>query len=74
MLIVYLERLIITQIELLNSWQKFVNYWPRSYAHTDNFNASIPTDYWLLFGSEFYALKWMVKYPEHSRIVKTLFD
>ena len=74
MLIVYLEPLVITQVELLNGWSSFVKYWPRSYVHTDQYNAGIPVDYWLLFNQQFYATKWLLKYPEQSRIIKTLFD
>ena len=74
MLIVYLEPLIIAQIELLNSWNSYVKYWPRSYAHTEVFNSGIPLDYWLLFNQHFYATKWLLKYPEQSRIIKTLID
>lgn len=74
MLLVYLEPLVITQIELLNSWAEQVNYWPRSYVHTDAYNAGIPVDYWLLFRQEMFALKWMLKYPDNTRIIRTLFD
>lgn len=74
MLLVYLEPLVIPQIQLLNTWQQYVRYWPRSYAHTELYNAGIPTDYWLLFNQQFYAVKWLMKYPEQSRVVKTLFD
>ncbi len=74
MLIVYLEPLIIQQIEQLNRWGSGVHYWPRSYSHTDAYNASIPLDYWLLFSQQILALQWMMQYPEQSRIVRTLFD
>ena len=74
MLIAYLEPLQIYQIELLISWRGSVNYWPRSWAHTDSYNAAIPTDWWLLFGRRSQADLWLIKYPEHSRIVRTLFD
>ncbi len=74
MLLVYLEPLVIPQIELLNSWADQVNYWPRSYAHTDAYNAGIPTDYWLLFREEMWALKWILRYPDNTRIIRTLFD
>ena len=74
MLIVYLEPLVIAQIELLNRWGSAVNYWPRSYVHTDAYNAGIPIDYWLLFSQQLYATTWLLKYPEQSRIIRTLFD
>lgn len=74
MLIVYLEPLVITQVELLNRWGSFVNYWPRSYVHSDAYSSAIPVDYWLLFSQPLYATQWMLRYPEHSRIVRTLFD
>lgn len=74
MLIVYLEQFQQPQIRLLTLWQPRVNFWPRSYAHTDHYNAAIPTDWWLLFSDPLYADLWLIKYPEQSRIVRTLFD
>lgn len=74
MLIVYLEQFQQPQIRLLHLWRPRVNFWPRSYAHTDHYNAAIPTDWWLLFSDPLYADLWLIKYPEQSRIVRTLFD
>ncbi len=74
MLIVYLEPFHKTQQQLLISWQGRVHYWPRSWTHTDHYNAAIPTDWWLLFSEIMYADIWLMKYPENSRIIKTLFD
>lgn len=74
MLIVYLEPFHTQQHNLLASWHEYVNYWPRSYAHLELYNAAIPTDWWLLFADALHADIWLIKYPEHSRIVRTLFD
>lgn len=74
MLIVYLEPFQRPQQQLLISWQGSVHYWPRSWAHTDHYNPAIPTDWWLLFSEAMLADIWLIKYPEHSRIIKTLFD
>ena len=74
MLIVYLEPLAHSQIQLLTAWQDTVKYWPRSWANTEVFNSAIPCDYWILFNQHMVALQWMLMYPEHSRIVRTLFD
>jgi len=74
MLLVYLEPFRQSQITLLNSWRDSVHYWPRSYAHTDAYNSAIPTDYWLLFGVPKLATQWLLQYPEHSRIMRTLFE
>ena len=74
MLIVYLEQFQRPQIALLQGWRRAVSYWPRSYAHTDSYNAAVPTDWWLLFSDPLYADIWLIKYPEQSRIVRTLFD
>jgi hypothetical protein len=73
-LLVYLEPFEHTQHQLLRSWSQYVQYWPRSYAHTELYNAAIPTDYWLLFNNLMYADIWILRYPEHSRIVRTLID
>jgi hypothetical protein len=72
MLLVYLEPLVVAQQQLLTSWQ--AHYWPRSWAHTDAFNSAIPIDWWLLFAHPVYATQWMLQYPEHTRIVRTLLD
>jgi hypothetical protein len=74
MLIVYLEQFQRSQEVLLVTWKNFVHYWPRSYVHTDAYNAAIPVDWWLLFSNPLYADLWLMKYPEQSRIIRTLFD
>ncbi len=74
MLIVYLEQFEIRQEQLLISWRDAVVYWPRSWAHTDAYNAAIPTDWWLLFNNHLMADLWLMRYPENSRIIRTLFD
>ncbi len=74
MLIVYLEPFVRPQENLLVSWGRSVHYWPRSWSQTDDYNAAIPTDWWLLFHSPLHADIWLMKYPENSRIVRTLFD
>ena len=73
-LIVYLEPFQAQQHTLLSSWQAYVNYWPRSYAYTELYNSAIPTDYWLLFNNVMYADMWLIRYPEQSRVIRTLFD
>lgn len=74
MLLVYLEQFKVSQRDLLLSWAPSVQYWPRSWAGGDIYNSAIPTDWWLLFSNPVYADIWIMKYPEHTRIVRTLFD
>jgi hypothetical protein len=74
MLIVYLEPFQHPQQLLLSQWQQHVHFWPRSWSQQDIYNAAIPTDWWLLFNNVLYADIWIMKYPEQSRIVRTLFD
>ena len=74
MLIVYLEPFKIPQQQLLATWHDYVNYWPRSYSHLEINNTAVPTDWWLLFTDTVHADIWLIKYPEHSRIIRTLFD
>jgi hypothetical protein len=74
MLIVYLEPLIPPQQQLILSWGTHVRAWPRSWSQQDCYNAAIPTDWWLLFGNVLYADLWLLRYPEQSRIIRTLFD
>jgi len=74
MLLVYLEPFDRDQNRLLLSWQSQVRYWPRSYAHTDIYSAAIPLDWWLLFSNPLLASQWLLQFPEHSRIIRTLFD
>lgn len=74
MLIVYLEQFQRSQIELLYSWDRWVHYWPRSYVNTEVYNAAIPTDWWLLFNNAMYADIWLMKYPDASRVIRTLID
>ncbi len=74
MLIVYLEQFHKSQQDLLLSWRSYVHYWPRSYVNTEVFNSAIPVDYWLLFNNVLYADIWLMKYPDNSRVIRTLFD
>lgn len=74
MLIVYLEQFVPAQQQLLLQWCSYVHYWPRSWANTEVYNAAIPSDWWLLFHNAYHADIWLMKYPENSRIVRTLFD
>ena len=70
-LIVYLEPLIVAQCTLLTEWG--TRFWPRSYTLNDHVSG-LPLDYWLLFSATGPAEFWLIKYPEHSRIIRTLFD
>ena len=76
MLIVYLEPFHTRQHTLLSQWHDYVSYWPRSYAYTELHNTAtaIATDYWLLFNNIMYADMWLIRYPEQSRVIRTLFD
>jgi len=74
MLIVYLEQFHKSQQELLLSWRGYVHYWPRSWVNTEAINSAIPVDYWLLFNNVLYADIWLLKYPDNSRVIRTLFD
>jgi hypothetical protein len=74
MLIVYLEPFNARHTVLLHSWQGQVRYWPRSWSQQDVYNAAIPTDWWLLFNNVLYADMWLMRYPEQSIIIRTLFD
>jgi hypothetical protein len=74
MLIVYLEPFAQRQYQLIHSWQHHVRAWPRSWSQQDSYNAAIPLDWWLLFSNVLYADMWLLRYPEHSRIIRTLFD
>jgi len=35
---------------------------------------AIVTDWWLLFSQAQFASLWLLQYPEHTRVVRTLFD
>ena len=72
MLIVYLEPFKESQIELLSTWQDRVSYWPRSSVGWGD--ERIPTDWWMLFYRDEWALVWLLRYQEHCRIMRTLFD
>ena len=74
MLIVYLEPLRQQQTVILQSWGHQVRYWPRSWSQQDSYNAAIPTDWWLLFNNVLYADMWLLRFPEQSRIIRTLLD
>lgn len=71
MLLIYLDQLIQPQMTLLHSWHPKVHYWPRSHPiATDD----LVTDWWILFSHAGLADIWILRYPEHSRVCRTLFD
>jgi len=72
MLLVYTEPFVQAQMQLLYAWSKAVHYWPRSYVHTDAYNAAIPIDWYLLFMNPYYADLWLLKYPERSLVIRVL--
>ena len=74
MLLVYLEPFQVVQRELLKSWDRAVHYWPRSYNTNFYYDYSTVADWWMLFSDPRYADIWLMKYSEHTRIIKTLLD
>jgi hypothetical protein len=74
MLLVYLEPFQDTQRQLLASWDRAVHYWPRSRVYNMEYDFSCVQDWWMLFSNPLYADIWLMKYSDHTRIVRTLFD
>jgi hypothetical protein len=74
MLLIYLESLSDSQQLQLVAWHQNVNYWPRSYPNGDRACPDIVTDWWMLFSHSGLADLWIMRYPEHTRICRTLFD
>ena len=73
-LLVYLEPFQEQQRLLLDSWQQGVHYWPRSQTTNFQYDYSLVLDWWLLFSRQEFATLWIMRYPENSRVVRTLFD
>jgi len=75
MLLVYLEPFVDSQTLLLEQWTpRVVTYWPRSHAISVQNDYGLVTDWWMLFNRSEFASLWLMKYPEYSRVVRTLFD
>ena len=74
MLLIYLDPLIPPQIKLLHSWHPRVNYWPRSRPDPELFSDTVITDWWILFSHQGLADIWILRWPEHTRVCRTLFD
>jgi hypothetical protein len=70
MLLIYLDQLILTQTKLLSAWHPRVHYWPRSTPQAEE----IITDWWILFSHHGLADIWILRWPEHTRVCRTLFD
>ena len=71
MLLIYLDQLILPQTKLLSDWHPRVHYWPRSHPITKE---DVVTDWWILFSHVGLADIWILRYPEHTRVCRTLFD
>jgi hypothetical protein len=74
MLLIYLEPFQDYHRQLLDSWTPRVHYWPRSQTTNVYYDYSLVQDWWLLFSDARYADIWLLKYSDHTRIVRTLFD
>lgn len=74
MLLIYLDPLIDSQIQLLHSWHPRAHYWPRSTPSLELPADTIITDWWILFSHVGLADIWLMRYPEHTRVCRTLFD
>ena len=70
MLLIYLDQLIVPQTKLLSAWHPRVHYWPRSTPQAEE----IITDWWILFSHVGLADIWILRWPEHTRVCRTLFD
>jgi len=70
MLLIYLDQLIVPQTKLLSAWHPRVHYWPRSHPIAEE----IITDWWMLFSHQGLADIWILRWPEHTRVCRTLFD
>jgi hypothetical protein len=70
MLLIYLDQLIVPQTKLLSAWHPRVYYWPRSPPQAEE----IITDWWILFSHAGLADIWILRWPEHTRVCRTLFD
>jgi len=71
MLLIYLDQLIQPQRQLLHTWHPRAHYWPRSSPITE---LDVVTDWWILFSHSGLADIWILRYPEHTRVCRTLFD
>ena len=71
MLLIYLDQLMTPQTKLLHTWHPKVHYWPRSSPITEE---DVVTDWWILFSHVGLADIWILRYPEHTRVCRTLFD
>ena len=74
MLLIYLDPLTQPQTQLLTLWHPRAHYWPRSMPDPELFSDTIITDWWILFSHAGLADIWLLRYPEHTRVCRTLFD
>ena len=74
MLLIYLDPFNDSQIKLLHSWTPRVNYWPRSTPDPELILDTVISDWWILFSHAGLADIWIMRYPEHTRVCRTLFD
>ena len=74
MLLIYLDPLVDAQIQLLTLWTPRVHYWPRSMPNPELFADTVITDWWILFNHPGLADIWILRWPEHTRVCRTLCD
>ena len=74
MLLIYLDPLVDSQIKLLELWNPRVHYWPRSHPNPEFILDTVISDWWILFSHQGLADIWILRWPEHTRVCRTLFD
>ncbi len=70
MLVVYDQQLEIPQQQLLLEWRLWVHYWPRSVSMR-GLDSATALDWYLLFSHPLYGMQWMLRWPEHSRVIRS---
>lgn len=69
MLIVWTTLLIPRDQQQLQIIDPRVHFWPRAWTPVEVYNAAIPSEWYISFSHNKYGLIWVLKRPEHSRIV-----
>lgn len=69
MLIVWENKLLISDKDLLHCLDNRVRYWPRSWTPIEIELKVDPSSWWISFSSPNAGLIWMVKKPEFTRVI-----
>lgn len=69
MLIVWHGELIVERQRAIVTLDSRASFWPRAWHYASNYNAAVPSEWWISFSQGKLGLIWTLRWPDHVEIV-----